>query len=126
MVDMIGFKSANITLHVMESLAEAADLTGDPRMFHALGESVDIMRTQFFTDDPEGWVSFRHGDWSLADDPAALVHSYGHAVEHAWLSIRAEQVLGREPSWDYFFVLVDHALRYGFDQARVVSTPAGP
>ena len=35
MVDMIGFKSANVTLHVMEAFAELADLTGDPRMLRA-------------------------------------------------------------------------------------------
>ena len=35
MVDMIGFKSANITLHVMEAFAELADLTGDPRVLRA-------------------------------------------------------------------------------------------
>ena len=126
MVDMIGFKCANVTLHVMEAFAELADLTGDPRMLRLLGESVDIMRTQFLTDDPAGWVSYRHDDWSLVDDPAARVHSYGHAVEHAWLSIRAEQVLGRDPSWDYFFMIIDHALRSGFDQARGGLYTSGP
>ena len=126
MVDRIGFKSADVSIHVMEAFAELADLTGDPRVLRALGESVDIMRTRFLTDDPAGWVSFRHGDWSLVDDPAALVHSYGHAVEHAWLSIRAEQVLGRQPSWDYFFLLVDHAIRYGFDRARGGLYTRGP
>ena len=60
------------------------------------------------------------------DDPAAYVHSYGHAVEHAWLSIRAEQVLGREPSWDYFFLLVDYTIRYGSDRDRGGVHTRGP
>jgi mannobiose 2-epimerase len=126
MVDRIGVKSAGVLIHVMEALAEFADLTGNPRVLRALGESVDLMRTQFLTDDPAEWVSFRNGDWSLVDDPAALVHSYGHAVEHAWLSIRAEHVLGRQPSWDYFFQLVDHAIQYGFDRARGGLYTRGP
>ncbi|MEX1007030.1 MAG: AGE family epimerase/isomerase [Acidimicrobiia bacterium] len=126
MVDRIGVKSANVNLHVMEALAELGDLTGDPRVLVSLGESVDIMRTRFLTDDPSQWVGFRENDWSFVDDPDALMHSYGHAVEHAWLSIRAEQVLGREPSWDYFFVIVDHALRFGFDHERGGLYTSGP
>ncbi len=126
MVDRIGVKSANISIHVMEALAELGDLTGDPRVLRSLGESVDIMRTRFLNDDPEQWVSFRGADWALVDDPAAHLHSYGHAVEHAWLSIRAERVLGREPSWEYFFLIVDHALRFGFDHERGGLYTRGP
>jgi mannobiose 2-epimerase len=116
MGDRIGVKSANTTLHLMETLAELADLTGDRRVLAALGESVDIMRTHFLTDEPAHWVTYRRPDWSLVGDPEQ--HSYGHAVEHAYLSIRAERVLGREPSWDYFFMIMDHALRFGYDHER--------
>jgi mannobiose 2-epimerase len=41
--------------------------------------------------------------------------SYGHNVEFAWLMVRAEQVLGREPSWNRFYALLNHALAHGYD-----------
>jgi mannobiose 2-epimerase len=39
-------------------------------------------------------------------------------VEFAWLMVRAEQVLGRQPSWDHFQSHLDHALAHGWDTAR--------
>jgi mannobiose 2-epimerase len=41
--------------------------------------------------------------------------SYGHNVEFAWLMVRAETVLGQKPSWEHFYALLDHALKYGYD-----------
>jgi mannobiose 2-epimerase len=44
--------------------------------------------------------------------------SYGHNVEFAWLIVRAETVLGRKPSWDHFYALLNHALKCGYDNER--------
>jgi mannobiose 2-epimerase len=119
LVDRIGTKSANVTLHVMEAYAEYVALTRDPVAEQALADALDVMRTWFFPgDDPSRHVSFRREDWSMPDDPDARKRSYGHEVEFAWLALRAEQVLGRVPDWDRFFGMVDDVMQRGFDHDR--------
>ena len=54
----------------------------------------------------------------------ALLRTRGRA--RAGCRSAPERVLGRDPSWDYFFVLVDHAIRYGFDRARGGVYTRGP
>lgn len=51
-------------------------------------------------------------------DPEYNELSYGHNVEFAWLMVRAEEILGLDPSWERFYALLDHALKYGCDQER--------
>ncbi len=119
LVDRIGGKSANVTLHVMETYAEYAALTGEPAPARALEDAIDVMRGQFLPgSDPSAWLSYRADDWSVPADPAARTRSYGHDVEYAWLAVHAERVLGREPDWNAFFLVVDDALGNAFDHDR--------
>ena len=119
LVDRIGGKSANVTLHVMETYAEYAALTGEPAAARALADAIDVMREQFLNGpDPSAWLSYRSDDWSVPNDPAAYARSYGHDVEYAWLAVHAERVLEREPDWDAFFLVVDDALSNAFDHDR--------
>ena len=126
MVEPIGVKSANLTLHVMESYAELADATGDVRVGASLEEAIDVLRRYFVPDDPAGWCMFRHPDWGPVDHEEGNIVSYGHVVESAWLLLRAEHVAGREPSWDSFFSLVDHVLSSGYDHRRGGLFTGGP
>ena len=60
-----------------------------------LAETVDLDTTQLLPCDPRAAVQHRAGDWRVAGRPGV---SRGHNVEFAWLLVRAETALGREPS----------------------------
>jgi mannobiose 2-epimerase len=115
MVEIIGLKSANAHLHAIEAYAELAAATGDERVRRSLVESVDVARRYFYAPDFADCREYRRPDWSAADAPIDGLWSYGHHVEYAWLRLRAERVLGLEPSWDEFFTIVDHVLATAFD-----------
>jgi mannose/cellobiose epimerase-like protein (N-acyl-D-glucosamine 2-epimerase family) len=101
----------------MEAYAELLDMTGDAGVRTALAESIDLTRAYFFTDDPAQWANERALDWSPLDPPDVGL-SYGHAVEFAWLLLRAETVLGRTPSVEFLTRTVDQALEHCWDARR--------
>jgi mannobiose 2-epimerase len=114
-VEVVGFKSANAHLHWMEALTELYDVTRDPAVKKSLQEAVRI-NMKYFYPRRAGESSFhRQPDWKPVTDQGSAGLSYGHNVEFAWLMIRAEQTLGRKPSWRHFYAHLDHALRYGYD-----------
>lgn len=117
-VEIVGCKSANAHLHWMEALTELYDTTHDPAVKESLSEALRINQTYFFPADPARCALYRQFDWKPVTGPGRDGLSYGHNVEFAWLMIRAETVLGREPSWDHFYALLDHALKYGYDNER--------
>jgi mannobiose 2-epimerase len=69
----------------------------------------------FYPKDAGQSCFHRQPDWKAVTDPKSAGLSYGHNVEFAWLMVRAEQVLGRRPSWAHFNAHLQHALRYGAD-----------
>ena len=117
-VEVAGRKSANTHLHLMEALAELCEATHDPEVRDSLAEALRINATWFYPKDPGQSALHRRPDWKLAPEPSSAGLSYGHNVEFAWLMVRAETVLGRNPAWDHFYAHLNHALRYGFDHAR--------
>jgi mannobiose 2-epimerase len=117
-VEVVGFKSANSHLHWMEALSELYDTTRDPGVKKSLLEAVHINATYFYPDDPAKCAFHRQFDWQPVTVASSAGLSYGHNVEFAWLMIRAENVLGREPSWEHFYALLNHALRNGYDDMR--------
>lgn len=114
-VEVAGYRSANAHLHWMEALSELYEATGDLGVKASLEEALKINATWFYP--PEGGkASFhRQPDWSPVLDARSTGVSYGHNVEFAWLMVRAEEVLGRAPSWAHFDSIMAHALQYGFD-----------
>jgi mannose/cellobiose epimerase-like protein (N-acyl-D-glucosamine 2-epimerase family) len=114
-VEIVGCKSANAHLHWMEALTELYDASHDPAVKESLSEALRLNQTYFYPENPGQCAFFRQFDWQPATGPGKDGLSYGHNVEFAWLMIRAETVLGREPSWERFYPLLDHALRYGGD-----------
>jgi mannobiose 2-epimerase len=117
-VEIVGYKSANAHLHWMEALAELYDVTQDPEVKVSLIEALRINATYFYPEDPAKCAFHRRFNWKLVTDPGSAGLSYGHNVEFAWLMVRAETVLGRKPSWKHFYAVLDHALKYGYDDER--------
>jgi mannobiose 2-epimerase len=117
-VEVVGYKSANAHLHWMEALAELYEATQDAEVKRSLEECLEINRKHFYPLDPAAACFHRQPDWTPVTAASSAGLSYGHNVEFAWLMIRAEQVLGRSPSWNHFEAQVDHALRHGYDHER--------
>jgi len=117
-VEIPGLKSANAHLHLMEALAELVEVSHDSEATRALEECLKINQKYFYPRDPARSAFHKTPDWKAVDGPRSAGLSYGHNVEFAWLMIRAEQVLGRRPSWDHFDAHLDHTLRFGYDHLR--------
>jgi mannobiose 2-epimerase len=106
LVEAVGHKSANSTLHVMEAYAELGDATGDRAVLAALSEAVRLTRERCFPSPEDAWPDFAD-DWRRV---GLAGYSPGHNVEFAWLLLRAEEVLGRPTSRDLFIRFIDHAV----------------
>jgi mannobiose 2-epimerase len=117
-VEVAGLKSANTHLHLMEALTELYEVTRDKDVRKSLEESLRLNMEYFYPLDASKSCFHRNPDWSAVTDPRSAGLSYGHNVEFAWLMIRAEEVLGREPSWKHFYAHLDHALKVGYDSER--------
>jgi len=117
-VEIVGYKSANAHLHWMEALTELYGASHDPTVKESLIEALRLNQTYFYTENPARCAFHRQFDWQPVTDPRSAGLSYGHNVEFAWLMVRAETVLGRNPSWKLFYALLDHALKYGYDDER--------
>lgn len=117
-VEVPGLRSSNAHLHWMEALTELCDATHDTEVKAALVEALELNQHYFYPLDASKSAYHFHPDWTRATGPRSDGLSYGHNVEFAWLMIRAEKVLGREPSWPHFYADIDHALAHGFDHER--------
>ncbi|HXG46999.1 MAG TPA: AGE family epimerase/isomerase [Methylomirabilota bacterium] len=117
-VEVAGYKSANAHLHWMEALTELYEATRETSVRAALAESLRINQDYFYPLEPGRSCFHRQRDWKPVTDPRSAGLSYGHNVEFAWLMIRAEQVLGRQPSWPHFHAHLRHALKFGYDHER--------
>lgn len=117
-VEVAGLKSANTHLHLMEALTELYEVTHDKGVRKSLEEALSINTEYFYPLDASQSCFHRNPDWSAVTDPRSAGLSYGHNVEFAWLMIRAEEVLGRKPSWERFYAHLDHALKCGYDRER--------
>ena len=112
----ISCKSANAHLHWMEALTELYDVSHDPQVKESLIEALQLNQTYFFSENPALYAACRKYDWKIETDPNYSEVPYGHNVEFAWLMIRTESVLNQNLSWDHFYALLDHALKYGYDE----------
>jgi mannobiose 2-epimerase len=114
-VEVVGYRSANAHLHWMEALSELYDESRDADVRQSLEEALRINREYFYPKDAGRSCFHRQPDWSAVTEARSAGLSYGHNVEFGWLMVRAEEVLGRVPSWDHFEAHLDHALRWGTD-----------
>lgn len=117
-VEVAGYKSANTHLHWMEALTELYEATRDADVRSSLEEALRLNQRYFYPRRAGESCFHRQLDWKPVRAASSAGLSYGHNVEFAWLMVRAEQVLGRRPSWGHFTAHLDHALRYGYDHER--------
>ena len=118
MPDIVGFKSGDAHLHLMEALTELYAEVKDASMRDSLVEAIDLLCTKFYPPNVSESCEYRLSDWTpVADDDLSSV-SHGHMIEFAWLLLHAQQTLGMPRDWDHFESLLRHSLRYGFDHDR--------
>jgi mannobiose 2-epimerase len=118
MPDIVGFKSGDAHLHLMEALTELYAEVKDYPIREALVDSIELLCTHFYPPDVSESCEYRLHDWNpvTSDDAANLSH--GHMVEFAWLLLHAQHTLGLPRDWAHFDSFVRHSLRYGFDHER--------
>lgn len=117
-VEVAGLKSANTHLHLLEAFTELHSETRDGEVRAALAESIRLNQRYFYPRNAARSAFHFNPDWSPVTDPASAGLSYGHNVEFAWLMVRAEEALGRRPSWGHFHAHLAHCLRCGTDTVR--------
>jgi mannobiose 2-epimerase len=117
-VEVAGLKSANTHLHVLEAFSELYRETRDAEVRRDLEEALELNQRSFYPLDASRAAFHFQPDWGRVTDPSSAGLSYGHNVEFAWLMIRAEEALGRRPSWRHFHSHLGHALRFGTDPVR--------
>ncbi|WP_209330158.1 AGE family epimerase/isomerase [Lunatimonas salinarum] len=127
----IGYKDQNSSIHLLEAFTELYHVWKDPLLKRRLEYLLEIIRDKIV--QPEGYlqlflypdfspVSFRDSSEAVIEQHHALDHvSYGHDVETAYLMMEASEVLGRthdEKTWSVGKKMVDHALKYGWDDEK--------
>lgn len=108
-----GCKSMNTHLHLLESFAELYQVWPDPRLRVRLEELLDVVQNRIYRAPGIQNLYFTI-DWKPIEGPIP----YGHDVETAYLLLEASSVLGRPQDpiiWTKARALVDHSLRYGWD-----------
>ena len=113
-------KLMNTHLHLMEALTTYWELSADELARERLLELILIQSNAVVRKGVGACTDQYTRRWKpLLDAPRARV-SYGHDVENTWLLATACRAAGvpNGPLVDLYRLLVDNALRYGFDHAR--------
>ena len=115
-----GRKSYDWHLGLVEALATLYDVTGDAQVRARLEELLDIFVNKIIDSDIGYGRYYFHDDWSVADrDGDSKQSEYGLDLEASWLITEAAERVGRQQDAKIrraSLALVDHALRYGFDE----------
>jgi mannobiose 2-epimerase len=115
-----GRKSYDWHLGLVEALATLYDVTGDVQVRARLEELLDIFVNKIIDADVGYGRYYFHDDWSVADrDGDSKQSEYGLDLEASWLIVEAAQRVGHQQDPRIrraSLALVDHALKYGFDQ----------
>lgn len=110
----VGYKSMNTHIHLLESFSQLYEVWKDDTLRQQLEELLVIIRDKVSV-DPGAMNLYFTNAWQAFPDH----DSYGHDVEAAYLMLEAEDVLGKghDPRTERMAkMLVDHALRYGWDE----------
>ena len=111
---LYGLKSMNTHIHVMEALNVLYQQQPDPQLRARLEEVFHLVRDRIAV-EPGCLNLFFTPDWR----PVPYPNSYGHDVETAYLLMEAAETLGLAEEAKTLAVaraLVDHALKYGWDE----------
>jgi mannobiose 2-epimerase len=109
-----GYKSMNTHIHLLEALTGLFEVWPDPNVKKRLKEVFLIVRDRINV--PPGCLNlFFTPDWRPVPDH----DSFGHDVETAYLLVEAAAALGDHDdpkTWTASRQLLDHALKYGWDE----------
>ncbi|MCL4396265.1 MAG: AGE family epimerase/isomerase [Chloroflexi bacterium] len=114
LLGIIGLKSDQVHMHWMEVLTELFDVTRNPLVKERLREALTVCTRYFYLRNLDESRRYCTPDWGRpASAPGDI--SYGHALEFAWLMLRAQEALEVPLDWDHFTAYLDYCLRFGFD-----------
>ncbi len=116
--DVIGFKSGDGHLHLMEALTELYSEMKDASVRDSLVEAIELLCTKFYPASVSASCEYRLPDWKAVANDEFSYLSHGHIVEFGWLMLHAQQALGIPRNWDHFESFLNHSLLYGFDHER--------
>jgi len=123
-IGQVGFKSMNAHIHLLEALTALRRVWDDARLTARLQEVFQIVRDKIVL--PGGHLNmFAARDFKTHDERS----SFGHQLEIAYLLEEAAEVLHRqdeEVTRRTALRAVDHALRWGWDQAHGGFADEGP
>ncbi len=109
-----GYRSMNTHIHLMEAFTTLYRRWPDPLLRQRLEELVHIVAERMYS-EPGCMHMYLTPDWK----PMSAGTSFGHNVETAYLLIEAITALGNPDDQKVHHVarlLVDHALRWGWDE----------
>ena len=118
MPDIVGFKSGDAHLHLMEALTELYAEVKHASIRESLVETIDLLCTHFYPPNVSEACEYRLPDWKPVANYDLSSLSHGHMVEFAWLLLHAQRTLGVHRNWAHFESFMRHSLRYGFDHER--------
>jgi mannobiose 2-epimerase len=106
----------NSHIHLLEALTELSQIDQEPKVKERLLEVLRVVRDRIAV-EPGALNLYLTEDWR-----AIPAHdSFGHDVETAFLLVEAAAALGMRDdprTWQVARDLVDHALEWGWDEAR--------
>ncbi|MEP6756035.1 MAG: AGE family epimerase/isomerase, partial [Chthonomonadales bacterium] len=110
-----GLKSMNSHIHILESLTELFHASnGNAKVRVRLEEVFHVVRDRVF--QKSGYLGlYFNPDWTCVSN----VDSFGHDIETAFLLVEAATALGMPNetlTWQVARQLVDHALKFGWDE----------
>lgn len=111
-----GLKSMNTHIHLLEAFSELYKVHPAKELKARLRELFEIVRNRVYTAPGYLQLYFKP-DWQAVPDH----DSYGHDIETAYLLADAAEVLGMKDdakTWEVARAIVDHALKYGWDEAH--------
>ncbi|MGA2258102.1 MAG: AGE family epimerase/isomerase [Thermoguttaceae bacterium] len=110
-----GQKSMNTSIHVLEALTGLYQVWPDPLLGTRVQEMLEVCRDKVYC-QPGYLTQFFSADWKRTSSP----DSFGHDVEAGFLMVEAAEALNRDDprAWRAARQLVDHAMRYGWDERR--------
>jgi mannobiose 2-epimerase len=117
-IEKIGLKSSNTTMHWLEALSELYQLTGDAEVRAALEETIYIATTKFYTLHLASRCNLRTPDWQPVAVKGDQGFSSGHDLEFAWLLLRAQRFLNVPLAWQRLEEHLNFALQFAFDQRQ--------
>ena len=124
LIGHVGHKSMNAHIHVLEALIALRRVWDDAHLTERLDEVFQIVRDKIAM--PGGHLAmFCSRDFTPVDERS----SFGHELETAYLLLEAIEVLDRDDDQKTrrkALELVDHSLRWGWDQANGGFYDEGP